>query len=106
MILRLQVSVLREKIITEKDPGQLAGIFASTPEIPHFPPPQPDHTVRGGDRHLFHIGDPGLDDPVSTDDQLAVLTVLLSSEWHNIIEMLVNHQTQLTANTHVIIRSA
>ena len=55
------------------NPGQLAGIFASTPEPPIFPPLQPDHTWCGGDLQLCHIGDPGLNDPVSGDDQLAVL---------------------------------
>jgi len=44
-----------------------------SPKSPIFPPLQPDHTGCGGDLQLCHIGDPGLNDPVSGDDQLTVL---------------------------------
>lgn len=51
----------------------MPGSLLLSPEPSIFPPLQPDHTGCGGDLQLCHIGDPGLNDPASGDDQLTVL---------------------------------
>ncbi|HHK8012464.1 TPA: hypothetical protein ACQVJ0_005248, partial [Serratia marcescens] len=54
-------------------PANWPGSLLLSPENLIFPPLQPDHSGRGGDLQLCHIGDPRLGDPVPSDDQLAVL---------------------------------
>ncbi|WP_205965062.1 VENN motif pre-toxin domain-containing protein, partial [Rahnella sp. Larv3_ips] len=48
--------------------------------FPFLPPLQPDHSGYGGDLQLCQVDDPRLGDPVSTDDQLAVLPYLIRAK--------------------------
>lgn len=63
-----------------KIPANWPGSLLLCQKSPIFPPLQPDHTGCGGDLQLCHIGDPGLYDPASGDDQLAVLPYPVRSQ--------------------------